>query len=101
MNPRAGAENFLETLHAEVLLFCRKPSLVFLPVNWFSFRSLCRLVVELLEEQVMGVTGVELSLELLRELVAENSLKELSGWTSLDSLLGFCSEAFSEPETET
>lgn len=82
VNLRAGAENFLEPLHAEVLLLCRTPLLFFLPADWFSCRSSCRLVVELLGEEVMEATGVGHSSELVREPAAEHfreSLKEPSG----------------------
>lgn len=87
VNLRAGAENFLEPLHAEVLPVCRVPWLVVLPADWFSFRSSCRLPVELLGEQLMEATGVELS-------------SELAGRFSLGPSLGFGREASTEPKTE-
>lgn len=95
MNLRAGAENFLEPLHAEVvLLVCRTPLLVVvLPAD--GFRSSCRLVVELLGEQVVEATGVVLS----SEPAAERSLE--GGTCSDTSLLECCSEESSESETET
>lgn len=70
---RAGAENFLEPVHAEVLRLCWTPLLVLLPADWFSFRSTYRLVVELLEEEVLEATGVGLSSELVREPAVEHS----------------------------
>lgn len=65
VNLFAGDENFLEPLQVGVLLVCRTSLLDFLSADQVSFRSSCRLVVELLGEAVIEATGVELSSELV------------------------------------